>query len=177
MPLSLPSQGDAQTVVIARPNRSATPRLLAALFAALALVSAVVVVFSVRQGNVLAPPFAVLNLCAFGACLALVWRRGEDEDRVRIEADRVEVTRCRRQRAERSEFNLHWVKVWLVPGARPREHERLLIGSHGRAIELGAFLNDEERSAFMAGLRQALADAARPDWLKEQSWVSEGYRA
>ncbi|MCB1635587.1 MAG: DUF2244 domain-containing protein [Xanthomonadales bacterium] len=175
MPLSLPQSSDPAPVVVARPNRSATPRLLALVFVALALVSAVVVVFSVRQGNIWAPPFALVNLLAFGGCLALAWRRGDDEDRVSILDDRVEVTRSRRQQTERCEFNVHWVRVWLTSGTRPREHKRLLIGSHGRAIELGAFLNDEERSAFLAGLRDALAQATRPGWMDEQPWVSEGY--
>jgi uncharacterized membrane protein len=177
MPLSLPLSSDPTQVVVARPNRSATPRLLAGLVAALALVSMVVAALSVLQGNIWAPLFAVLNLFAFGGSLALVWRRGDDEDRVCIVDDRVEVTRKRRQQAERSEFNLHWVRVWVVAADRPRQHKRLLIGSHGRAIELGAFLNEEERSKFLQGLKSALSKAAQPDWLKAQHWASEGYRA
>jgi uncharacterized membrane protein len=177
MPLSLPLSSDPTQVVVARPNRSATPRMLAGLVGALALVSTGVAVFSVLQGNIWAPLFALLNLLAFGGSLALVWRRGEDEDRVRIVEDRVEVIRLRRQQAECSEFNLHWVRVWVAPAPRPREHKRLLIGSHGRAIELGAFLNEDERSEFLQSLKAALGEAARPDWLKAQHWASEGYRA
>lgn len=172
MPLSLPLSSDPTQMVVARPNRSATPRLLAGLFGALALVCGVVVIFSVLQGNVWAPLFALLNLLAFGGSLALVWRRGEDEDRVRIVQDRVEVTRLRRQQAERSEFNLHWVRVWVAPADRPREHKRLLIGSHGRAIEVGSFLNEEERTAFLLGLKAALGVASQPAWLREQHWAS-----
>ncbi len=172
MPLSLPLSSDPTQVVVARPNRSATPRLLAGLVVALALVSMGVAVLSVLQGNVWAPLFALLNVFAFGGSLALVWRRGDDEDRVRIIDNRVEVTRLRRRQAERSEFNLHWVRVWVVAAERPREHKRLLIGSHGRAIELGAFLNEEERSEFLQGLKAALGKAAQPDWLKVGHWAS-----
>jgi hypothetical protein len=47
------------------------------------------------------------------------------------------------------------VRVRLAPG---NGHDRLLLGSHGRELEIGAFLTDGERAELSGKLKMLLAD-------------------
>jgi len=163
MTLSSPHVGQDESVLVARPNRSATPALLAGTFFGLALVSTVVVTFSVIQGNMLALPFAVINLLALGGCLLLSWRSGDDEDRIERRGDCLIVERWRRRQHDHVEFNVYWTRVWLGPGRYPGRPGRLLLGSHGKAIEVGSFLAEDERKRLLERIRVVLDSVqARP---------------
>ena len=59
----------------------------------------------------------------------------------------------------RTRFQSAWVRVLLAPGGNRR---RLLLASHGRELEIGAFLADEERAELWHKLRQLLAQATAP---------------
>jgi Integral membrane protein (DUF2244). len=54
-------------------------------------------------------------------------------------------------------FHPYWARVALVPGAWRSAPTRLLVRSHGREAEIGAFLNDEERSDLAQRLTTLLA--------------------
>jgi uncharacterized membrane protein len=54
-------------------------------------------------------------------------------------------------------FHPYWARVALVPGAWRNAPTRLLVRSHGREAEIGAFLNDEERSDLAQRLTKLLA--------------------
>ena len=159
---SLPLDQD-QSILVARPNRSATPALLAGTFIAMVLTSMLVVGFSIMQGNMLALPFALINLAAVAFCFRLSWRSGEDEDRIERRGDCVIVERWRRKRHDHIEFNIYWTRVWMEPGPYPGRPERVLMGSHGKAIEVGSFLAEDERQRLLKMIRAVLTDVqARP---------------
>jgi uncharacterized membrane protein len=62
----------------------------------------------------------------------------------------------------RIRFQSHWVQVRLLPG---RGHRRLVLASHGRELEIGAFLADEERAELSGKLMVLLAELKAP-WRK-----------
>ena len=90
VPVSEQELGGAVEIV-ARPNRSADPATLIAVFAVLSVTVLLVSLISYMQGNVLAPLFALLDVLLVGVSLALVWRRGADHDRIRLAADEVAI--------------------------------------------------------------------------------------
>lgn len=153
---TLPLNQD-DSILVARPNRSATPALLVGTFFGLVLTSAGVVGFSVMQGNWLALPFALINLLAVGACLLLSWRSGEDEDRIERHGDCLIVERWRRQRHDHIEFNVYWARAWTEPGQFPGRPRRVLLGSHGKAVEVGSFLAEDERKRLLKMIRSVLS--------------------
>lgn len=135
-----------------RPNRSLSARGLVVFFTGLATVGIAVAVASAGQGNRFAPAFAVMELLLVGLCLRLAWRRLDRQERIALSGEGVVVERG----PGAARFDPYWVRVERRPGERPGD-ERLVLTSHGRAVEIGAFLGLDERGALERDLRQALA--------------------
>ena len=74
-------------------------------------------------------------------------------DRLRLDEKPLEVRSLPGRR--RARFQSYWVRVRLAPG---NGHGRLLLGSHGRELEIGAFLAEEERAEVAGKLKVLLAD-------------------
>jgi uncharacterized membrane protein len=137
-----------------RPNRSVSARGLAAFIAALVLTSILVAVQSAWQGNVFAPWFALLEAPVVALCLWLAWRKLGREQRIAVTPQGVVV----RDGAGPVRFDPYWVRVEHREGRTGRARERLVLTSHGKAVEIGAFLGDEERAELEAQLKSALAE-------------------
>ena len=108
------------------------------------------------RGVMLAPVFAVLVLAAVAWCMAWVWRASARGQIITIAPDGVEITAT--ERSPPAHYHPYWMKVRLQPGRWPGWPSRLLVGSHGRETEVGAFLNDAERRELAQRLMQLLGD-------------------
>lgn len=138
-----------------RPERRLSRRKLW-IWAALLGMSAILVAWlSARRGNVIAPLFALLETAGLCAAFAAVWRGGQRGERIVLDAHELEVTAWPGRR--RASFPSGWVRVRLEPGAG---RQRLVLRSHGREAEIGAFLAEDERAQLAQELRSRLADAA-----------------
>ncbi len=105
------------------------------------------------QGNVFAPLFALLESVAVAAALSAAWRAGDRGERITLDASSLEVHSLPGRRCLR--FQSYWVRVLLERG---EGHQRLLLSSHGRKWEIGAFLADQERVELSGKLVALLAD-------------------
>jgi uncharacterized membrane protein len=115
-------------------------------------------------GNVFAPLFATVELVVVAWCLFRVWRwSGRTGEVITLWPDRLEIA-CIGAKTPPARFHPYWARLSLQPGNWRGAPRRLLVRSHGREIEIGAFLNDEERSALADRLSGLLAQAraARP---------------
>jgi len=135
-----------------RPNRSLSARGLGVAFAVLATTGIAVAGASAGQGNWFAPVFAVPELLIVGVCLRLAWRRLDRQERIVLAGEGVVVER----EPAPARFDPYWVRVERRAGDWPGE-ARLVLTSHGRAVEIGAFLGEDERGALERDLRRALA--------------------
>ncbi len=145
------------TTLWLRPNRTLNRGGMWVL--GLILVGAVLgtALIGAQQGNVYAPLFALAESLAVAACLILAWRGGNRCERIRLDADVLEVeVRPGRQRAR---FQSGWVRVRLLDGG---DRQHLLLASHGRKLEIGAFLADPEREALLEKLNAALRGLKAP---------------
>lgn len=109
------------------------------------------------RGIVLAPVFAVLELAVVAWCVMRVWRGCGSGQVVTVAPEKVEIASTEGKPA--AQFHPYWMKVRLEPGRWPGWPSRLLVGSHGREMEVGAFLNDVERRELARRLMQLLCDA------------------
>jgi uncharacterized membrane protein len=104
------------------------------------------------QGNVFAPLFALIESCAMALALRQAWRAGDRSERITLDGSSLEVRALPGR--QRVCFQPYWVRVRLAPG---NGHHRLLLGSHGRELEIGSFLADEERAELSRKLKVLLA--------------------
>ncbi len=150
----IPTTGGRGLALRLTPNRSAGSRGLLGAFAAIATVAMGVAWLAAANGNVFAPAFAVLDVALVGIGFRCVGRALAREETIAFFEDAVVVRRGTREDAR---FQTYWLRVEDEPGATPNARHRLLLGSHGRRVEVGAFLADDERAELARRIKDALA--------------------
>lgn len=139
-----------------RPNRSITASGLVVFFMLLAAMSISVAWVSSRQGNFFAPMFAAVELTLVWLLLRLVWcTQDQRHERIAMTVDALTVASL--PPGDEVKFQTPWVRVHSAPARSATARRRLLISSHGRSVEIGAFLADEELAQLEGKLQQALA--------------------
>jgi uncharacterized membrane protein len=136
-----------------KPNRSLSRRDLRRLIMILVALALATAGLGAWQGNVFAPLFALVESFAVAIALSVAWRAGDRCERITIGTSSLEVRSVPGDRCTR--FQVYWVRVLLKQGHGRR---RLLLSSHGRELEIGAFLADQERVELSKKLRVLLAD-------------------
>lgn len=140
-----------------RPNRSLSGRGLRAWMGALVVLVWGTALWMAQQGNVFAPLFALVESVVLVAALSVAWRSGERSERITVDAQSLQLEWLPGR--GRAQFQTYWVRVQLRPG---RGRRRLLLASHGREVEIGAFLADEERDELSRKLKVLLARLKAP---------------
>lgn len=134
-----------------RPNRALNRRGMWVLGSGLVAAAMLMALLGAHAGNVFAPLFALLESAIVAVALLVSWRRGGRSERIRLDAEVLEVQTHPGHHCTR--FQSGWVRVWLQQGSG-RQH--LLLASHGRQLEIGAFLVDSEREALREKLNTVL---------------------
>lgn len=132
---------------VVRPNRSLTWAQAAAFFGVCTLVSLGIGVAFHLRGLPLVLPFSGLEMLALGAALYVSVRRGSRLEVISIGADRVTVERGYRRPREVQHLPRAWIQVVLESPPSRWYPSRLKLRSHGREVEIGAFLTEDERQA------------------------------
>jgi len=139
-----------------KPNRALSRRDLRRLIGVLAALALTTAGVGAWQGNVFAPLFALVESSAVAFALGVAWRAGDRSERITLDESSLEVQSLPGRR--RARFPTYWVRVqWREGNGRGR----LLLTSHGRELEIGAFLTDEERAELSRKLKVLLEDIRR----------------
>ncbi len=155
--------GSATHRYVIRPNRSLTWFQAAAFYGVCILVSLAIGMLFHMRGLPLVLPFSGLEMLVLGVALAASMLRGSRQEVISFDARRVVVEKGRRRPRERHEFDRCWAAVSLHT-PRTWHPSRLTLRSHGREVEIGAFLTDAERRCLARALSERLrcADQGRP---------------
>lgn len=136
-----------------KPNRSLSRRGLRRLIVVLVALALTTAELGAWQGNVFAPLFALVESAAMAIALSVAWRAGDRCERITLDESSLEVQSLPGRRCIR--FQPYWVRVRLDTG-----NGRLVLSSHGRDLEIGAFLAAAERIELARRLRVLLAGSA-----------------
>ncbi len=137
-----------------KPNRSLSRRGLRRLIVILVALALTTAVLGALQGNVFAPLFALLESAAMAIALSVAWRAGDRCERITLDESSLEVQSLPARRS--TCFQSYWVRVRLETG-----NGRLVLSSHGRDLEIGAFLAEPERIELAKRLMVLLSGFAR----------------
>ncbi len=96
-------------------------------------------------------PFAGLEMLLLGWALHSNMQRRHERERIAVSESEV-VIEYARGTPRRIVFPRHWARVKIRRPKSPLHRRHLVIESHGRAYEVGKFLNEEERSQLAARL-------------------------
>ncbi len=135
------------------PNRTLSHRGLRRVIMVLVALVLGTAALGAWQGNVFAPLFAALESIAMACALSIAWRAGDRGERIVLDASSLEVQSLPARHCTR--FPSYWVRVLLEPGSG---RQRLLLSSHGQALEIGVFLAEAERVALSKKLMVLLIE-------------------
>jgi uncharacterized membrane protein len=150
------SSSSKECRLVIRPNASMSWRETKTFFVATLIISAVIAVGFTSLGAWLVLPFAGLEMLALGLCLYVCAFKGSRYEMVAITDDEVLVQKGRRRVLEQFKFHRYWARVRLNQSRRGWYASRLKIISHGREVEIGSCLNEEERRGLALDLSQRL---------------------
>lgn len=153
MIVSVPDSAGVGLRLCLKPNRALGERGMIAAFVAIGGSSLAFAGWSAAYGNVFAPFFAVPAAMGVGWVLRLVWRGGQYAEWIELSDTALTVRREANGRSvEAARFHPYWVRV----GGATADHPGVILSSHGKSLQVGAFLGEQEREALAATLRSAL---------------------
>ncbi len=132
--------------IIVQPNASLNRQSAMLFFVGILLVSLLIAVRFAMLGAWIILPFALAELILLGFCLLTVLKSNLRMESITIKDDMVTVTRKDAVSEESDQFHRYWVQ--LVSNADKSsvwQPARLLLRSHGRSVEIGDFINNEEK--------------------------------
>jgi uncharacterized membrane protein len=127
------------------PQCSLRPAAAGLFFGSTCVLSLVIALLFVNQGFWPVLPFSALEMLLLGLALRASLRRRRYTQTVLITESRISLVTRSRHGEAKQEFARHWAKVRLRSPPRRLGASRLTIESHGRAHEVGGFLNERDR--------------------------------
>jgi len=143
--------------LLIRPNHSLSPVATLMFMGGFSILTLSIAIVFVLQGYWPVLPFAGLEIAIVGAAFWYCGRKAQDYDLITIESDRVNVVQRANAREQTWEFDRHWARVELVPGEGRLHAPRLMLGSHGKRVEIARALPEESREMLAGRLR---------DWIR-----------
>lgn len=136
-------------------NCSITPQQLAAVYASLCGVSALIAGFFFWQGAPFVAAFAAIELAAVGAAMLVFAHHAGDRETLTLVGRSLRVESCIGNRVERTELAADWLTVEPAAG----QGSLVQLCGRGHRVRVGRFLRPELRGAFAQELRQTLRQA------------------
>ena len=142
---------------VIRPNSSLGWRSTVWLLLGFAALSGCIATGFALLGAWMILPFAGLEVVVLCIALYLCAQRNSRCEVIAVGRESVTVMRGRKEPEEGHEFQRAWVQIVHEQPAHHWYPSRLLIRSHGRAVEVGSCLTEEERKQLACQLEQAIA--------------------
>lgn len=139
---------------VLRPNRSLSWRATKWFFAGSCLLYACIGTFFLALGAWPILPFAGLEVIVLGAGLYVSALRGKACEVINVTGDTIEVQAGTTGKMRSYRLPRFWTRVTLR--GDDWYPSRLTLSVHGRGLELGRFLNEEERLELAQELTRAL---------------------
>lgn len=137
--------------LIARRNNSLTSFGRFLVFVFIFVVSVGIAIAFAILGAWLILPFAGLEMLVLFLAFLYIDRHAADYERIAIDGDKVKVEFFEVGRVQSHELNRCWAQVVVSP-----DGSHLALRSHGRELEFGRFMSDEQRLSTARELRRQL---------------------
>lgn len=142
------------------PNRSLSWQGNLIFVTSITVIAMVIAIGFAVLGLWLVLPFAGMEVGLLFIGLYITALKGQCREELMIEEDRVVLSRAKAISCSRLEvaadFQRAWVRVELKRSGHDWYPNKLLLGSHGKRIEVGRFLSDEERANLALELAKIL---------------------
>ena len=145
------------TILVLRPNNSLTWKLNLVLLLVVAGVSLSIALSFLIAGAWVILPFSLVELILLALCIHYVAKQCARQEVITISEYEVIVEMGIRKPTKKACFRRIWSKFFVRPGKRAQDPEKVVIRSHGDELELGEFLNKEDKADLIKILRRTVA--------------------
>jgi len=142
--------------IVLKPNNSATWRFNVMVVASLGLIGFLISTFFLLQGLWLIAPFSGLEVLALLGCLYLCARSNIQTEVIKFSPDKVIVEQGRTFAEKSWEYHRSWAKIFVRKPRHWGHPDQVVIRSHGKELELGSFLNKDDKAALVNKLRNII---------------------
>lgn len=141
---------------VVSPNNSHGTRGKMIVFAAILLVSIMIAFRFWLLGAWMVMPLMLLEMAVLGGAFYLVHRSAKDREVIDISETGLNITRHHKSQVKQWNFQPYWVQVILSRDKIKWYPTHLRLRSHGKSIEIGTCLTDEEREELSENLKHGL---------------------
>jgi uncharacterized membrane protein len=138
------------------PNCSISWSELVAFYLFTCLVALAVGLFFTLQGLWLVLPFSGLEMLALGLGLHLTSRKVYRKEVITLDQDRTRIEKGVRQIDQCWEFQTSWVRLLDESPGVSNRRRRLMLGAHGKYVEVGDFLDNSEKDELAFQLKDCI---------------------
>ena len=153
---NLTNENELEKTIMVMPNRAMPWQHVMMFYFAIAIVTLTIAFNFYVQGLTLILPFAGLELAALGIVLYISAWRSNIKEVVSVTDEKIKIEVGRNSPETVFEFDRVWVKIVLEKSWNNWYPSRLLLRSHGKQIELGKFLNEQERQCLEVELKKVI---------------------
>ncbi|MEM7016977.1 MAG: DUF2244 domain-containing protein [Pseudomonadota bacterium] len=139
-----------------RPNKSMSWQQNLLFIYSIGFISGALSLYFLYHGAWMIVPFVGLEILVLTVCLYIVYCRIDTQEVITIESSQVIIESGRHKIRKRNVFNRYWTRVDLQEPSYRWYASRLFIGSHGKQIEIGAALVEDERKSLAKELAKMI---------------------
>jgi len=143
--------------IVLRPNASLGPGQMRWLLAFMAMVMGSIAAVFAYAGGWLVLPFSGLEWLLLAYCFHISRKRTSICEVITITESLVQIERGRHRPEQSWRFQRAWVMLDWARSPIRGHPSRLCLKLHGRSVEIGGFLVEDERKALARELQQVLA--------------------
>ena len=147
------NQATGNGSIVLTPNNSASWRFNMTVLASLGFILSLISVFFLIQGLWLILPFSGLEILALFSGLYLCVRANASIEVITFRDHVVTVERGHKTIEKSWEYPRSWSKIFVRKPAFRGHPKKIFIRSHGKELELGAFLNNNDKDLLIKKLK------------------------
>ena len=142
--------------IVLRPNNSASWQFNMQIVASLAFIAFCISAYFASQGLWLIFPFAGLEVGFLFICLYIRKRANINTEVITFDETSVLVERGSYQAEKCWKYHRLWAKIFVKKPLRRGYPKQVFIRSHGKELELGAFLNKKDKETLIKDLKTVI---------------------
>ena len=156
MLFNLTNENDLEKTIMVMPNRAMPWQHIMMIYLLISGVTISIAFGFFTQGLTLILPFAGLELLALGVVLYISAWRSNIKEVVNVTEEKIRIEIGRDVPEKIYELDKAWANIVLERSWNNWYPSRLLLRSHGRQLEIGKFLNEQERQCLAIELNKAI---------------------
>ena len=144
------------SVIVLRPNNSASWQFNMIIVGSLSFIAFIISTYFALHGLWLIFPFAGIEVGFLFICLYLRMRANINTEVITFDKDTVLVERGYYHAEQSWKYHRVWAKIFVRSPAIRGYPKQVFIRSHGKELELGSFLNKNDKEQLIKDLKNVI---------------------